>query len=89
VRRDLPGVKIAYLANKPSPARAHLLDAQRQANALIEADAGNLHVRFIDVFTPMLDATGQPRTDLFLEDRLHMNRKGYELWRDTIAPYLQ
>lgn len=89
VHRKLPNVKVAYIANKPSPARAHLLETQREANALIEADAGNLRISFIDVFTPMLDATGQPRMDLFLEDRLHMNRKGYELWRDTIAPHLQ
>ncbi len=89
VRRELPNVKIAYIANKPSPARAHLLDAQRQSNAWIQADARRLRIDYIDVFTPMLDAHGQPRTDLFVEDRLHMNRKGYELWRDLIAPHIQ
>ncbi len=88
VRRDLPGVRIAYISNKPSPSRANLLDAQRQANALIAADAKRLHVDFIDVFTPMLDADGQPREELFLEDRLHMNRTGYRLWQSTIAPHL-
>jgi lysophospholipase L1-like esterase len=82
-------MRIAYIANKPSPARAHLLQAQRQANALIAAEAARLGVDYIDVFTPMLDAEGQPRTDLFIEDRLHMNRKGYELWRDTVAPHVQ
>jgi lysophospholipase L1-like esterase len=88
VRRDLPKVEIAYIAVKPSPSRAHLLEAQRLANALIAADAGALDVEFIDIFTPMLDATGKPREELFLEDRLHMNRAGYEIWRDVIAPYL-
>lgn len=89
VRRDLPDVEIAYIANKPSPARAHLLDAQRHANALIASDAARLRVEFIDVFTPMLDARGQPRTDLFVEDRLHLNRAGYELWREVVAPHVQ
>ena len=89
VRRDLPDVKIAYIANKPSPARVHLLDAQRQANALIQADARRLRVDYIDVFTPMLDARGQPRTDLFVEDRLHMNRAGYKLWREVVAPHVE
>ena len=89
VRRELPGVRIAYISNKPSPARMHLLDVQQQANALILSDAKRLRVDFIDVFTPMLDAQGQPRTDLFVEDRLHMNRKGYELWRDVVAPHIQ
>lgn len=89
VRRDLPQAEIAYIATKPSPSRAHLLDAQRQANALIKAEAVKLDVEFIDIFTPMLDAAGRPREDLFLEDRLHMNRAGYDIWRNAIAPYLQ
>lgn len=88
VRRDLPKVRIAYISNKPSPLRAGLLEAQRQANALIKTEAGRLHVDYIDVFTPMLDANGQPRQELFVEDRLHMNRAGYELWRQKVAPYL-
>ena len=88
VRRDLPKAEIAYISNKPSPSRANLLDAQRQANALIQEDAVRLQVDFIDVFTPMLDAQGQPREDLFLQDRLHMNPAGYEIWQQVIQPYL-
>lgn len=89
VRSDLPKAEIAYIAVKPSPSRNHLLEAQRQANALVAAEAEKLHVQFIDIFTPMLDAAGQPREELFLEDRLHMNRAGYEIWRGVIAPYLR
>ena len=88
VRRDLPQARIAYIANKPSPARAHLLAAQRNSNALIMAEAVRMQVDFIDIFTPMLDAGGKPREELFIEDRLHMNAVGYDLWRRTIAPYL-
>lgn len=88
VRRDLPGVRIAYISSKPSPLRAHMMEAERQANALIEGDAKRLDILFIDVFTPMLDAHGQPRGELFREDRLHMNRTGYELWKQVVAPYL-
>lgn len=88
VRRDLPGVRIAYISSKPSPLRAHMLETERQANALIEGDAKRLDILFIDVFTPMLDAHGQPRGELFREDRLHMNRTGYELWKQVVAPYL-
>lgn len=89
VRRDLPRTKIVYIATKPSPSRAHLLEAQRQANALVREEAQRRGVTYVDVFTPMLDANGQPREDLFVEDRLHMNRAGYELWRDLIAPLLR
>ncbi len=89
VRRDLPKVAVAYISSKPSPSRAHLLDAQREANALIRRDIATMkNVEFIDVFTLMLDTNGQPREDLFIEDRLHLNRAGYELWRQVIAPFL-
>lgn len=88
LRRAQPGLRIAYLSTKPSPSRAQLLEAQRQANALIAAEAKRLDVDFIDVFTPMLDAAGQPRAELFLPDQLHMNAAGYALWRELIGPYL-
>ncbi len=88
VRRDLPDSRIAYISNKPSPSRANLLATQREANALIQSEAVRLKVDFIDIFTPMQDAKGQPREDLFIEDRLHMNAKVYAIWREIIAPYL-
>ncbi|MFC3657718.1 hypothetical protein FZ025_05100 [Xanthomonas hyacinthi] len=90
VRRDLPGTRIAYLSIKPSPARAALLPQVAAANALIrKAAAGLKQVDFIDVYTPMLGADGQPRGELFGADHLHMNAAGYALWRDIVRPYLQ
>ena len=84
-----PGTPIALLGIKPSPSRAQLLDAQRAANdALRDWAATRRNVAYIDVFTPMLDADGAPREDLFIADRLHMNASGYALWRDTIGPHL-
>jgi len=89
VRHDLPRVEIAYISNKPSPSRVRLLAAQQEANSLIRQDIATMEgVQFIDIFTPMLDAHGRPREELFREDRLHMNPAGYELWKRVIAPYL-
>lgn len=90
VRARLPETPIAFLAIKPSPQRAAQLARQQRANALVRQEAERLRgVVYIDVATPMLDARGQPRTDLFLEDRLHLNATGYALWRDVVAPYLR
>lgn len=89
IRRDLPGTAIALLAIKPSPSRVEMLDAQRAANdAVRDWAATQRNVAFIDVFTPMLDADGQPRESLFLTDRLHMTAEGYALWRGIVEPYL-
>jgi hypothetical protein len=36
----------------------------------------------------MLDENGKPKTNLFLQDMLHMNQEGYKIWQDAIRPYL-
>jgi lysophospholipase L1-like esterase len=90
LREASPDVRIGFIAIKPSPARADQLPRQRAANALVRSEAARLRgVDFIDVATPMLDASGQPRPELFVEDRLHMNAAGYALWRRVVAPYLR
>lgn len=90
VRRDVPDVRIAFIAIKPSPSRAHLLDAARNANQRIARAAATLKgVEFIDVFTPMLGPNGQPRNELFLDDMLHLNAAGYALWTKIVGPYLR
>jgi lysophospholipase L1-like esterase len=45
-------------------------------------------VTVIDVWTPMLTETGDLKRDLYLEDNLHMNKKGYDIWTTLIRPYL-
>lgn len=89
VQRDLPQARIAFIAIKPSPARQALLPQVREANRLVaEYAAGAERVAFLDVATPMLDSDGQPRPGLFLDDRLHMDRAGYEVWIEVVAPWL-
>ncbi|PPU62786.1 hypothetical protein XcodCFBP4690_13550 [Xanthomonas codiaei] len=90
IRRDLPDARISYLSIKPSPARAQLLPSVIAANRLIkDALAGFARVDYVDVYTPMLDASGKPRPQLFREDRLHMTADGYALWRKAVAPVLE
>lgn len=80
-----PAIRLAVVAIKPSPARAALLAAQRDANARLAKVEG---VAYIDVHTPMLDAAGQPRAELFGPDQLHLDAEGYRLWRRIVAPHL-
>ncbi|PJK00607.1 hypothetical protein CO641_01100 [Lysobacteraceae bacterium NML91-0213] len=89
IQRELPGTPVAFISIKPSPFNADRIGQQREANALI-ADWARRQpdVDYIDVFTPMLDAEGDPRDDLFLADRLHLNAQGYALWRQIIGAYL-
>ncbi len=90
VHRELPNTRVAFIAIKPSIARANIIDKMRAANQLIrDYIATDNKLVYVDVFTPMLDANGQPRRELFLEDGLHMNTTGYAIWRDLIDPVLR
>jgi lysophospholipase L1-like esterase len=89
VRKQLPDVRIAYVSIKPSPSRATIMNASRETNSLIEKFSHTVpNLDYIDTFSAMLDAEGKPRHELFRADDLHMNAKGYALWRSIIAPHV-
>jgi len=89
IREKLPNVPIIYISLKPSPSREKYMDKMKLANRLIRNYITTQHdMRFIDVCTPMLTREGKPRPELFLEDHLHMNSRGYEIWIKEIKPYL-
>ena len=90
VRAGQPGVPIYFIAVKPSPSRAKLMDKMVESNKLVEAFAKEEKgLTFVDVYTPMLGPDGQPRPELFLPDKLHMVRAGYEIWIGGILPLLK
>ena len=90
VRKDLPNTRVSYISIKPSPMRAFLLPKIRETNALISAYVQTVsNSAYIDIFTPMLDASGAPRADFYGPDRLHMNDSGYALWTSIISSYVQ
>jgi lysophospholipase L1-like esterase len=44
---------------------------------------------FVDVYHKMLLPDGKPMPDIFRDDKLHMNAKGYAIWQKAIEPYLK
>jgi len=85
----LPAARIYVLAIKPSLARWHLWPVMKAANELLqEACAADERLFYIDVATPMLGENGTPRPDIFLDDNLHMNDAGYDIWRAATRPIL-
>ena len=83
-------VRIYFITPKPSIRRWQLKDKYESYIAdLRKFTADQKNVGVIDVWTPMLDNTGALKTDLFVEDDLHMNEKGYDVWEKTIRPYLR
>lgn len=90
VHRKLPQTRVVYLAVKPSPQRRHLLKEQNELNRLIRewVVSHPQQLGFLDVVSPMLTATGEPRGELFLKDALHLNAAGYAIWTRVIREYL-
>ena len=83
-------VPFAYVSMKPSPSRKHLVQKFMAANTKIKLFLKKYkNTAFIDVFHKMLKPDGTPMVDIFLEDNLHMNAKGYAIWQKAIAPYLK
>ncbi len=90
VRKQLPNTTITYIAVKPSPLRRQFMPVMVETNRMIKQYlASQRNTSFADVYTPMLDAGGQPRPNLFLADSLHMNPQGYDIWKTAIAPLLK
>ena len=89
IRTGLPGENIVYVSIKPSPSRARLKEKMEKANLLIQTYLSiQSNAAFADVYHKMLNPDGSIMTDIFLEDNLHMNAKGYAIWQKVILPYL-
>jgi lysophospholipase L1-like esterase len=86
---DLAGpIPFGFVSIKPSPARRTIIDHIRRLNAAVRAEIESIPAGYyVDVFPSMLDRSGCPNAAFFLDDGLHLNRKGYRLWGRLLEPY--
>ena len=88
-RKQLPDLRLYIIGAKPSIARWAIAEQMQRSNAMIQdycrAKPG---FTYIDVWPLLLDANGQPRSELFTEDKLHLNSAGYDCWTAAISPVL-
>ncbi|WP_374440222.1 GDSL-type esterase/lipase family protein [Epilithonimonas sp.] len=90
IRQKYPKVPVAYVSIKYSPSREKFWPEVTEVNALIKSYLKTQKkAKYIDITKVMNDANGKLRTDIFLEDRLHMKPEGYRLWARVMKPYLK
>ena len=91
MKEKLPKARLVYISIKPSLARWKHAEEMEDANQRIAADcqADNERLHYVDVWQPMLDADQMPRKDLFLNDGLHLNHEGYQLWTGLLQQHLK
>jgi len=89
IRAKMPTTPVDFISLKPSPSRAHLKAKAVESNRLIKNYISKQkNTAFIDVYHPMLNPNGKPKPEIYIEDSLHMNAKGYVIWQKIIQPYL-
>lgn len=89
VHHALPKTKIVFISIKPSIKRWHLAPTMQQANNLVRDFAQkDERLAFADIWTPMLNESRRPKKSLFVDDNLHLNREGYQVWKEVILPLL-
>lgn len=89
IRKELPGVPVVFLSAKPSIRRSHLKKDFKKFNKKLEKWAQKEDLTmFADVYSAMVDEDGNVYNDIFLEDDLHMNAKGYEIWKTVLTPFM-
>ena len=90
VETRLPQTKLVFISMKPSIARWSLWEKYKTGNALIqEFMSGNPNMLYIESAETMLAVDGKVKEDIFIEDGLHMNAKGYAGWTQQIKPILK
>jgi len=89
VREKLPNTEIILVSIKPSPARKKYWPEMLKANSLLKSLADTTdNVSYLDITNVMFDSKNQIIDGIWENDKLHMNQKGYDLWKDLFKQKL-
>lgn len=81
----LPGINFTFISVKPSPARHDLLQRIRLLNGYVKNRLDELpNMHYLDIHRAMYTADGMPNPDLYSDDGLHINAKGYAIWQKAL-----
>ncbi len=88
IRISLPQVPIVFISIKPSASRWAQFQTQNEANDLIKKYLQTKpNSEYVSIVKKMLQK-GKPNPSIFIADKLHMNKKGYEIWTKALKKYL-
>ncbi len=86
IATELPDAQVAIVAAKPSLKRWYLRANYRDLNeGLRQLAASRNNVVFVDVWTRLLDHNGRVRPELYAEDGLHLNDRGYRIYAAALS----
>lgn len=85
-----PKIEIYLIGAKPSPSRWEKKQSYAIFNQkLKEYCLAKEGVEFVDTWKALTDKAGNARPELFIQDQLHLNEQGYEIWTSIFKEFFQ
>lgn len=85
VRDHQPSAAVFLIAVTPTRSRFQAWDDIQQLNTALDKYCQSQdYLHFIDTADQFLDSSGEPIDKYFVEDQLHLNREGYQVWSRII-----
>jgi hypothetical protein len=85
IRRTYPETPVFWIAVTPTPLRWKVWPEIVNANDLVKDICNSKkNTYFIRTDSWFLNENGLPREELFRDDKLHLNEKGYAVWTEII-----
>jgi hypothetical protein len=89
IRSKFPDVPIVFSSLTPGPGRWDEAPRRVATNRVLsDYIATQRGLEFVDLWSAMLTDDGEPREDLWVEDRVHPNHAGYLLRVQLTKPFL-
>jgi len=89
VRRIYAEQPVFVLEITPTPSRWSVWPTIKQANQLLKEACNRLHnTYFIETSAAYMNKAGEPRSELFIKDKLHQNHEGYLIWGNLVRKKL-
>jgi lysophospholipase L1-like esterase len=89
LRHHQPDAQVICCDVRPTPLRHHVWSQTKAVNAALKAECDKrAGVHYLNTADSYLLDSGDARSDVYREDRLHLNAAGYELWSAQIKAEL-
>ncbi|MCL5244312.1 hypothetical protein M4I21_00730 [Cellulophaga sp. 20_2_10] len=94
IKADFPNTVILLLSMKPVMiddfiGRDIRTNKMITNDQLLKFSTEENNVEFIDLASPMLNTEGTLKTEIFIEDGMHLNQLGYDIWNPIVRTALQ
>jgi hypothetical protein len=85
IRRKFTDTPVFWISVTPTPSIWAVWPEIKEANGMIkDICKSHRNTYFIDTEKYFLNSSGLPRSELFLDDKLHLNADGYAIWTGII-----